>query len=324
MTTKTALVLGATGGIGRHVTRQLVARGWTVRAMHRHPERRQDIDGVTWVQGDALEAADVARAARGMAMIVHAVKPRHYREWRTFVLPMIDNTIAAADGARIVMPGNVYNYGLDAGALIGENAAQHPHTAKGTLRVEMERRLENAVASGQARALIVRAGDFFGPGAGSSWFSEAMVKPGRRPRVVRDPGTHGVGHQWAYLPDLATTMVQLMEHDSLPAFARFHMDGHWDPDGRQMAAAIVRALGQPDVRTGRLPWWLLILVAPFMPSIRELTELRYLWEQPVRLDNARLVAALGTEPHTVLDEAVVETLLSLQIPVNLKEKRDDR
>jgi hypothetical protein len=37
----------------------------------------------------------------------------------------------------------------------------------------------------------------------------------------------------------------------------------------------------------------------------------YLWREPVRMDNARLVAALGQEPHTRLDEAVEATLVGL-------------
>lgn len=32
------------------------------------------------------------------------------------------------------------------------------------------------------------------------------------------------------------------------------------------------------------------------------------WRHPVRLDNARLVALLGEEPRTPLDEAVATTL----------------
>jgi nucleoside-diphosphate-sugar epimerase len=40
-------------------------------------------------------------------------------------------------------------------------------------------------------------------------------------------------------------------------------------------------------------------------------EMRYLWREPVRMDNARLITALGQEPHTPLDEAVEATLIGL-------------
>jgi nucleoside-diphosphate-sugar epimerase len=39
--------------------------------------------------------------------------------------------------------------------------------------------------------------------------------------------------------------------------------------------------------------------------------MRYLWRHPLRLDNRRLVAVLGAEPHTPLDEAVERTLEGL-------------
>jgi hypothetical protein len=55
-------------------------------------------------------------AAKGCSVIVHAVNPPGYRNWAQLVLPMLDNTIAAAkaEGATIVLPGTVYNYGPDA------------------------------------------------------------------------------------------------------------------------------------------------------------------------------------------------------------------
>jgi nucleoside-diphosphate-sugar epimerase len=59
------------------------------------------------------------------------------------------------------------------------------------------------------------------------------------------------------------------------------------------------------------PWWLVRLAAPFVTTFRELLEMRYLWRQPVRMSNTRLISALGYEPHTPLDEAVEQTLLGL-------------
>ncbi len=107
---RTALVLGATGGIGGEVARRLVGRGWTVRALHRDPSKltagADATAGLVWLRGDAMSATDVAAAAHGASVIVHAVNPPGYRNWSELVLPMLDNTIAAAcaSGARIVLP----------------------------------------------------------------------------------------------------------------------------------------------------------------------------------------------------------------------------
>jgi nucleoside-diphosphate-sugar epimerase len=309
---RTALVLGATGGIGGEVARLLKTRGWTVNALHRDAAR-VGTAGFTWVQGDAMRAEDVIAAARGASLIVHAVNPPGYRDWDKLVLPMLDSTIAAAraTGARILLPGTVYNYGPDVFPTVDETSAQNPTTGKGAIRVEMERRLQVASATGTP-VLIVRAGDFFGPSAANNWFSQGLVKPGRPVAAIGYPGRPGVGHQWAYLPDVAETMVRLVERDDTPElFSTYHMGGHWDADGSGMIGAIRRAAGKPDLKVRALPWQLLALASPFVPLFRELREMRYLWEIPVRMTNARLVKALGAEPHTPLDDAVRATLAGL-------------
>jgi len=308
-----ALVLGATGGIGGAAARRLAESGWSVRALVRAQSVARLPARVTPVPGDAMDGAAVAAAAIGAQLIVHAVNPPGYRDWDKLVLPMLDNTIAAAraGGARVLLPGTVYNYGPDSFPLIDEAAPQHPLTRKGAIRVEMEQRLHAASHSGDIRSLIVRAGDFFGPGAANNWFAQGLVKPGARPTVIRNPGERGIGHQWAYLPDVAETMVRLAEREATQGFETFHMDGHWDATGTAMIEAIVQALGAPRVRVAPFPWWLVRLAGRFAVTPRELMDMRYLWQQPVRLDNRRLVATLGAEPYTPLAQAVRITLAAI-------------
>lgn len=311
------LVLGATGGIGGEVARQLKAAGWEVCALARDVEKaRSQNAAFTWLKGDALNRDEVLAAARGCEVIVHAVNPPGYRNWAELVLPMIDNTIAAAiaEGATIVLPGTVYNYGPDAFPVLHEDSPQHPQTRKGAIRVQLEQRLQEASAHG-ARVLILRAGDFFGGRAANSWFSQGLVKPGKPVHTISYPGAPGLLHQWAYLPDVARTLVELLaRRDNLDAFARFHMAGHTDTDGTQMTRAIQRVVlrrtGQQP-RVGSFPWWLLKLAAPFVVTFRELQEMRYLWHTPLHMDNTRLVEVLGKEPHTPLEQAVEATLSGL-------------
>ncbi len=171
--------------------------------------------GVAWLGGDALDRNKVISAAQDAALIVHAVNPAGYRNWAGLVLPMIDNSIAAAraSGARILLPGTIYNYGPDAFPILSEDLPQHPTTRKGAIRVELERRLKDASRHG-VRTLVLRAGDFFGPRPGNNWFSQALVKPGRPLRFITYPGRPGIGHAWAYLPDVAETFARLAERES--------------------------------------------------------------------------------------------------------------
>jgi len=306
------LVLGATGGIGGELARQLLEAGWEVTALTRRPNAEGEHAHIRWILGDAMDRESVLAAARGCSVIVHAVNPPGYRRWSELVLPMIDNTIAAArlTGATIVLPGTVYNYGPDAFPLLQEDSPQRPATRKGAIRVELERRLRAATEHG-VRTIVVRAGDFFGPHVGNSWFSQGLVKAGSPLHVVRLPGRPGVGHSWSYVPDVARTMRLLIERRAtLDAFAAFHMTGHWDEDGTQMAAAISAVARRRGLRprVGRFPWWLVRLAAPFTTTLRELLEMRYLWQVPVKMNNARLSATLGHEPHTPMEVAVEATL----------------
>jgi nucleoside-diphosphate-sugar epimerase len=260
-----------------------------------------------------MSASDVASAATGVSVIVHAVNPPGYRNWGELVLPMVDNTIAAAvaNSARIVLPGTVYNFGPDAFPDLHETSPQNPVTVKGRIRVEMEDRLRAASLKG-ASVLIVRAGDFFGPRAGNNWFSQGLVKPGKPVTAITYPGRSGIGHQWAYLPDVAETMVRLLEKsETLEPFSMFQMEGHWDADGTQMIGAIRKVVGNPNIKVGKMPWLLMRLLSPFVPLFRELLEMQYLWNVPIRMDNVRLKTALGLEPHTPLDVAVRNTLIGL-------------
>jgi len=310
---KTALVVGATGGVGGAVARALLERGWRVRGLARAPEAaaaKPGGAGIRWVQGDAMNAAEVVAAAEGASVLFHGANPPGYRNWKGLAMPMLESTIAAAKahGARIVFPGTVYNFGPDARPRIDERSPQRPTTRKGRIRVAMEERLRQAAGEGTP-VLIVRAGDFFGPAAGNNWFGAAIVKAGGPARRIRYPGRPEAGHAWAYLPDLAETIACLVERGGeLAPFEVFHFRGHYFERGIAMAEAVRAALGRPDMPIGRFPWFAVYLGAPFVETFRELLEVRYLWRERLELDNGKLVAFLGAEPHTPLSVAIRETL----------------
>jgi nucleoside-diphosphate-sugar epimerase len=82
-----------------------------------------------------------------------------------------------------------------------------------------------------------------------------------------------------------------------------------------MADAVAVAAAPADGRP--LPvrpfaWAPVYLGAPFVTFLREVIEMRYLWSTTLELDNARLVARLGAEPHTPLADAVAASLAALR------------
>jgi nucleoside-diphosphate-sugar epimerase len=311
-TIRTALVIGATGSLGRAAAAALLRRGWQVRALHRDPHKAAAATGLPlqWLQGDAMNLGDVIDAAQGTEVIVHATNPPNYRNWRGLALPMLNNTIAAAKAhnARIVLPATVYNFGKNSARVLQENSPQIPTTRKGQVRVEMELMLQKASIYG-VRSIVVRAGDFFGPDAGNSWLTRGMVRARGRTRWVFYPGPRDIGHSWAYLPDLAETIARLVECEQpMSAYEVFHFRGHWFERGAQMAEQVCRVLGINGGAIKSFPWWLVRVAAPLLNVFREMLEMRYLWQIPLELDNAKLIGILGCEPHTAIETALAATL----------------
>ncbi len=308
-----ALVLGVTGAIGNAIAAALVRRGWSIRALTRRPAATRPAFPfpVDWRSGDALDAASVAAASDGADLIVHGVNPPGYRRWREDGLPMLANSIAAAkhSGATLLFPANVYVFSTASPAHVDESSPRTPLTRKGQVRLEMETLLQQASEQDGVRVIALRAGDFFGPGVTSSWFSQAMVKGGTAAQVIRTLTAPGIAHAWAYVPDLAEAFAQLVDRrDTLPNFTLAHFRGHVDASGRDLAEAARRVIGRPDLPIRPFPWITLWLGAPFVPFLREALEMTWLWKQPLTLDNQKLRGLIGSEPHTSLDEAIRATL----------------
>ena len=266
---------------------------------------------ITWLPLGLSDTPALLRAAQGAQVVVHALNPRQYTDaaWTAEAPALLDTTLqlAHALGATLMMPGNVYNYGTQLPEHLCEDTPQTPDHTKARVRVAMEQRLQQAANEKGVRSIVIRAGDFFGQGQGS-WLDLVIAKQLQRGTVTL-PGPRDVPHAWAYLPDLAAAFVRVADqHAQLPTFATLHFQGHtltlddW-----------VRGLqvGRPPLRVKRLPWPLLQALALFSPTMRSLCGLRYLWTRPHALDNSRLTALIGAEPHTDYATALQQALRDL-------------
>lgn len=301
------LVLGALGGVGRAVAEAFHAAGWQVSGLVR-PGRAGELP--SWarpVEADVFDA-DAVRAASGPVDVVFDGLNIGYELWVSGAMPLFRAAIdvAAALGAVHLFPGNVYNFGAGMPERLTPDVAFAPTARKGQIRVDVEAMFAEAAHARGVRTIVLRAGDFFGPGADKSWIGAFVAKSARK-GLIQSPGPVDVAHAYAYLPDLARAFVALADkRNELSAFEVFHFPGH-TATMLDLADAASRAFGR-RVRVRRMPGFVFTLLGWFSPVIAESRELAYLWSVPHRLVDDRLTAVAGpleqTDLATALDRSV--------------------
>ena len=302
----TILVLGAAGRLGFTAAEAFRDAGWSVKGLVRPRRSGFAPRGIEVVE--AVTRDEAIAAARGCAVVLNAFNPA-ITEWQRNALSLAFGAVAAAEdnGATLLFPGSVWNYGRDMPPVLDEDTPMRPTMRKGRMRVEIERRMREASDRGM-RTIILRAGDFFGAGRGS-WLDLVIVKELGRGRITY-PGPDDVVHEWAYLPDFVTTLVRLAEmRATFAPFAAFGFPGH-AVTGRELVAVIERVMRRTyNVR--QMSWWMLKTIGQMVALGRELAELEYLWQVPHRIAGDKLRATIGDMPHTPLERALADSLREL-------------
>ena len=67
------LVIGATGGTGRLIVNQALARGYDVTALVHSPEKGNDLEGASLIVGDARDEIALRKALKGRGAVVSAL-----------------------------------------------------------------------------------------------------------------------------------------------------------------------------------------------------------------------------------------------------------
>ena len=305
MNTSTITVLGINGHIGHAVAEAFVAAGWQVTGFGRSNKR--PIAGVSFVQGDAESVEDMRRAIADSDVVFNGLH-LPYHQWTEGRMEALHTRIIEAmgtDGKTMLFPGTIYNYAAT-DRYVTPDLPQRPEKERGEIRKRSEELLQAAAARGDIQAIVLRAGDFYGPGTTGDWFDQGILHEARKGKVALI-GTPGIGHSWAFLPDLARAFEKLAWHrKALAPFENFHFAGNFvTPE--QMGAAIAAAAPEP-VKLSYFPRILFTLMGLTDPIMRDIARMGYLWNNAMELKDARLDTLLGPGFSTPFEEAIAQTV----------------
>jgi len=297
------VVFGA-GQVGRALSARLAGMGLAVRVVSR--SRPALVDGVDWRGADATEPEAAAETAEG-ASVVYQCLNAPYTDWPKRFPPLQRGVMAAAErnGALLVTLENIYGYGPTGGKAMTEDLPLAATTVKGRTRAAMTQELLAAAEAGRVRIAIGRASDFFGAGAidsslGERVFGKAVA--GKRADFIGNPD---LPHTYSYVPDIAAGLATLGT-DERAIGGVWHLPGPETVTTRELLELVAADVGHP-VGVRVLPKLAVRALGLFNPTIRELVELSYEFEQPFVLDTSKYETTFGASA-TPLKVAVTATV----------------
>ena len=299
------VVLGAAGGTGSAVVRDLAARGLPVRAVTRGGAA--DVpDGVEQVAADLGTTAGARRACEGAAVVYHCAQPG-YTKWPELFPPMTRAILdgASAAGAKLVFADGLYVYGPPDGPMT-EQTPQRAQGKKGRTRIEMADAVLGAHGDGRLRATIGRSSDYYGPRGTNSTVGENLFTPALRGKRARWLGSLDQPHTLNYLEDMARALVTLGERDEADGQV-WHLPAAEPLSGRQFLTLVFAAAGYPP-KIGVASRPMIRIAGLFNPLLRELNETLYQFERPFVSDASKFQRAFGPLQPTPHAEAVNRTV----------------
>jgi nucleoside-diphosphate-sugar epimerase len=288
-------VLGANGVIGRELSFALGGRDENIRQVARTPRRVNATDET--VAADLLDPEATARAVAGSS-VAYLVAGLKYDtavwqdQWPRVMRNVIDACMRS--GTRLVFFDNVYAYGRVNGSMT-EDTPFNPISRKGEVRARIATMLLDEMRAGGIQAMIVRAADFYGPGAAQSLTHATVFERLRAGRTPQWIGNARAVHTFTYTPDAGRAVAVLgLSEDAYGQ--TWHLPTSRESlTGAEFVRIACEAAGRP-YRLQVAPRWLLRLLGLFNPVLRENDEMMYQFEHDYRFDSSKVEAAYGLSP----------------------------
>ena len=298
------VIVGA-GPVGSLTASLLARSGEDVRLVSRHPDG-PDQPQVERIHADASDVEVMRGLAAGAAVLYDAASPP-YSRWVSDWPPLAASLLSAAEasGAVLVTVSNLYGYGPPEHSML-ETDPLSAISAKGRVRARIWQDALAAHQQGRVRATELRSSDYFGPRVRLSQMGERIIPrvlAGKRVRVIGDPDA---AHSWTYVTDVARALIALGSDERAWGHA-WHTPSNPPMSQRQFIGALCAAADLTEVGVGTIPSVVTSALGLFVPTIREIGEVRYQLDSPFVVDSSAAQRVFGLLPTPML-EALKDTV----------------
>jgi len=204
------VILGAGGAIGKDLAKELKNYTPKVRLVSRNPQKINENDEL--FPGDLTDEQFVEKAVNGADVAYLTVGlPYRLKTWKQQWPVIMRNTITACKKHRckLVFFDNVYLYDAEKLSPMIEETEINPPSKKGKVRTQIVQMLMHEAETGQLKALIARAADFYGPGISNSLFNEVVVKNLKAGKKANWFCSLKYKHNFTFTPDAAKATALL-------------------------------------------------------------------------------------------------------------------
>jgi nucleoside-diphosphate-sugar epimerase len=300
-------ILGANGVIGKEVSKHLPRFTNQIRQVGRNPQKVNASDEL--VKADLLNYQQTEAAVNG-SEVVYLVAGLKYdtKVWQRDWPIVMRNTIDACKkhGSKLVFFDNVYPYGY-VDVVMTENTPFNPNSKKGEVRAKIATMLLDETKTGDITSLIVRAADFYGPGALLSMTHTIVNERLKAGKAAQWLGHPKKLHTFTYTPDAGKATALLGNSQAAYNQTWHALSSAEKITGEEYVRMASEVLDKPGKKIQALPKWGVRMLGLFVPVLTEFVEMMYQFENDYLFDSSKAQTFLN-ENATSYKEGITKTL----------------
>jgi nucleoside-diphosphate-sugar epimerase len=303
------VILGSGGAIGKDLAKELNTISGKIRLASRSPQKINIDDEL--IACDLKKPEDVDNAVKGCEVAYLTVGLSYrLKTWQQQWPVVMKNTISACKhhNTKLVFFDNIYMYHPNKLNPMTEETEVSPVSKKGKVRAEIAQMILDEIKSGNLKAMIVRAADFYGPGIKNSLLNEIVfnnLKAGKKANWFCSVNNQ---HNFTFTPDAAKATALLGNTES--AYGQiWHLPTAAPITGKEWIDKIAKELGVKP-KTQIASKFIIQMMGLFNPVMKEFVEMLYQYDRDYNFDSSKFENTFNIKP-TAIDEGIKQVVQAI-------------